>query len=60
MNNKYELDEELSTDKQRFIEIYIKMVNRGTYVKRDVLTYAKLIFGYKDKILINHDLMKHE
>jgi hypothetical protein len=25
------------------------MVNSGTYDKRDVLTDAKLIFGYKDK-----------
>jgi putative lipase involved disintegration of autophagic bodies len=29
------------------------MVNRGAYDKRDVLTDAKLIFGYKDKSRFN-------
>jgi hypothetical protein len=29
------------------------MVNRGTYDNRDVLTDAKLIFGYKDKSRFN-------
>ncbi len=57
INNHYELDEDLSTDKTKVYRDLdnndIKMVNRGTYDKRDVLTDAKLIFGYKDKSRFN-------
>ncbi len=51
--DRYILDPELSTDKTK---IYvdrntndIAMVNRGTSDFKDVITDAKLIFGYNDK-----------
>ena len=57
INNKYELDEDLSTDKTKvyrdLINNDIKVVNRGTSDKRDILTDAKLLFGYKDKTRFN-------
>ena len=53
IDDRYILDPELSTDKTK---IYvdrntndIAMVNRGTSDFQDVLTDAKLIFGYNDK-----------
>jgi hypothetical protein len=53
IDDRYILDPELSTDKTK---IYIDrntnditMVNRGTSDFKDVITDAKLIFGYNDK-----------
>ena len=53
IDDRYILDPELSTDKTK---IYvdrntndIAMVNRGTSDFKDVITDAKLIFGYNDK-----------
>jgi len=53
IDDRYILDNELSTDKTK---IYvdrntndIAMVNRGTSDFKDVITDAKLIFGYNDK-----------
>ena len=53
IDDRYILDPELSTDKTK---IYvdkktkdITMVNRGTSDFKDVITDAKLIFGYNDK-----------
>ena len=53
IDDRYYLDPELSTDKTK---IYvdkktndITMVNRGTSDFKDVITDAKLIFGYNDK-----------
>ena len=53
IDDRYFLDNELSTDKTK---VYIDkktndiaMVNRGTSDYKDVLTDAKLLFGYNDK-----------
>ena len=53
IDDRYILDNELSTDKTK---VYIDkntndiaMVNRGTSDFKDVLSDAKLLFGYKDK-----------
>ena len=53
IDDRYILDNDLSTDKTK---VYIDkntndiaMVNRGTSDFKDVLTDAKLLFGYNDK-----------
>ena len=53
IDDRYILDNELSTDKTK---VYIDkntndiaMVNRGTSDFKDVMTDAKLLFGYNDK-----------
>ena len=50
--DNYELDEDLSTDKTKIYRDItngdIKMVNRGTSDMRDVITDAKLLFGFKN------------
>lgn len=53
IDDRYILDQELSTDKTK---VYvdkntneISMVNRGTSDFKDVMTDAKLLFGYNDK-----------
>ena len=53
IDDRYILDNELSTDKTK---VYvdkntndIAMVNRGTSDFKDVMTDAKMLFGYKDK-----------
>jgi len=55
--NNFVLDEDLSTDKTKVYRDLdsddIKIVNRGTFDKRDVLTDAKLILGIKDKKRFN-------
>ena len=55
--NNFVLDEDLSTDKTKVYKDLdnddIKIVNRGTFDKRDVLTDAKLILGIKDKNRFN-------
>ncbi len=55
--NNFILDEDLSTDKTKVYRDLdsddIKIVNRGTFDKRDVLTDAKLILGIKDKNRFN-------
>jgi hypothetical protein len=50
--DNYELDKDLSTDKTKIYRDIttgeIKMVNRGTSDLRDVITDAKLLFGFKN------------
>jgi hypothetical protein len=50
--DNYELDKELSTDKTKIYKDIttgdIKMVNRGTSDINDVITDAKLLFGFKN------------
>ena len=57
IDDRYILDNDLSTDKTK---VYIDkntnaiaMVNRGTSDFKDVMTDAKLLFGYNDKRLMN-------
>jgi hypothetical protein len=57
IDDRYILDNELSTNKTK---VYIDkntndiaMVNRGTSDFKDVMTDAKLLFGYKDKSRFN-------
>jgi hypothetical protein len=56
--NNYELDKELSTDKTKIYKDIttgeIKMVNRGTSDLRDVITDAKLLFGFKNNNRYNN------
>lgn len=52
IDNKYFLDENLSTDKTKVYKTNdneIIIANRGTSDKKDVITDLKLAFGYKDK-----------
>jgi predicted esterase YcpF (UPF0227 family) len=53
IDDRYILDNELSTDKTKVyidkITNDIAMVNRGTSDFKDVMTDAKLLFGYNDK-----------
>jgi hypothetical protein len=64
IDDRYILDNELSTDKTK---VYvdrntndITMVNRGTSDFKDVITDAKLIFGYNDKRFNEHKEILNE
>ncbi len=57
IDGRYILDTDLSTDKTKIykdtVNNDIKIVNRGTSDVKDVLTDAKLLFGFKDKSRFN-------